>query len=563
MSNRLCAVALSVFCNFFLFHEPIHAQQLVILGGRIIDGSGGPALENGVVVIEGARIKAVGEAGKMSYAPGARVINASGKTILPGLIDSHIHFVEWMPQLFLHYGVTTVYDGGSPPDWVRAQKTALKLGKIKGPRMFITGMTLDGPKEKSDPTHPTELGGYRLHVNTPQGAREEARKVIAGGADLLKVYEGLSPDLLKAICEEAHRAGLEVHGHSWNARDAALAGMNFIEHVTPVARATISEARLKELEEKNLRPLEAYMEPERFGDLISLLVKEGVYFNPTLGAHWGMAHRRVQQYSRFATGLIKNPDLAFVPQDRRQRWTVDLSATLKPEEREKNKIAYDKIEQFTKQLAQAGGKVLAGSDATGTAVPGLAVHQEMELLVDVGLTPMQAILGATRWAAEFLHKKKDLGTIEAGKLADFLIVNGDPLQDISATQKIEAVVFEGTVVERRLDPGFVNPIPRSIHADGLTPPPAPVIASTSPKWALQGGAGITVEISGQQFSSASIVRFDNAVLNSRFLTPTLLQADLPPSLLSSVGTFAITVTNPGSGGGTSNNVYFIVAFKDE
>ena len=130
---------------------------------------------------------------------------------------------------------------------------------------------------------------------------------------------------------------------------------------------------------------------------------------------------------------------------------------------------------------------------------GLALHTEMEGLVDAGLTPMQAILGSTKWAAELLHKEKDLGTVEAGKLADLILVNGNPLQDIRATRNIQLVIKDGKVVDTALDPKFLNPLPRPTFADDPLGYRGPEISSIAPKIAREGDSSVTLEVSGKRF----------------------------------------------------------------
>src|SRR4030095_4874570 len=143
--------------------------------------SGGTPLPNVFIVVEGTRIKAVGPKGKVTYPAQARIINAAGMTVLPGLIDAHIHSLDFFPQLFLHFGVTTVCDTANPTDWVIAQRDALKKGTINRPRMFVTGVRIDGPAT------PDESEDYIVHVSTPAEARQGARDLLRRGVDLLKV----------------------------------------------------------------------------------------------------------------------------------------------------------------------------------------------------------------------------------------------------------------------------------------------------------------------------------------------------------------------------------------
>ncbi len=152
-----------------------------------------------------------------------------------------------------------------------------------------------------------------------------------------------------------------------------------------------------------------------------------------------------------------------------------------------------KVEEFTRRYVQAGGRVINGPDSGPSSGPanmaGLALHVEMEALVDAGLTPMQAILSATRWPAELLHREKELGTVTPGKIADLVLVDGDPLADIRATRNIRTVIMNGAVVDTTLDPNFRNPLPRPIDEYTMERRdeklPAPAIARTLP-WG--GGA---------------------------------------------------------------------------
>src|SRR5688572_29049676 len=273
------AMAVCLGWSWIALGQAQGAGAIVIEGGTLIDGTGAAPVENATVVIEGARITSVGPRARATYPPGARVIRADGMTILPGLIDAHIHSLDFFPQLFLHFGVTTVYDTSNPTDWVIAQRDALRKGKIKGPRMFVTGEIIDGPEETAD----ERRGGYRTQVNTPDEARSLARNLLTRGVDALKVYQNLTPELLRPVVEEARRAGTEAVGHSHDAKEAVTAGLRFIEHTTPIAHSTLGDPeKVKAMDEGRLRNPEAEMNPALFQPLIDLMLKNGVYYNPTL-----------------------------------------------------------------------------------------------------------------------------------------------------------------------------------------------------------------------------------------------------------------------------------------
>jgi len=432
----------------------------VIEGATLIDGNGGAPLSNSVIVIDGTRIKAVGARGTIPYPAGATVIKADGMTALPGLIDAHIHSLNFFPQLFLHFGVTTVMDTANPTAWIIAQREALKRGQIKGPRMFVTGDVIDGPDPGED-----RRDGYRVHVRTPEEARAMARALLKQGVDALKVYQHLTPDLLKPIVEEAHKAGTEAVGHSHDAKDAVLAGFTFIEHATPIAHATLGDpARLEAMDAGRLPTPEADMNPALFGPLIDLLVKNGVFFNPTLTREWIDTMPKRDRWLKEAAALIESPDYRFIPAARREFW---MKATREPSKATTRQTeGMRRVEEFTRRYAQAGGRIIIGPDSGPSSGPanlaGLAMHVEMEALVDAGLTPMQAIQASTKWAAELMHKEKDLGTIAPGRIADVLLIDGDPLADIRATRKIRTVMMNGKQVDTRLDPNFTNPILRPV-----------------------------------------------------------------------------------------------------
>lgn len=540
---------------------------LVIEGGTLVDGTGRAAVPNSVILVEAGRIKSVGVKSAVSYPKDAKVINVAGKTVLPGFIDGHIHFTAWMPQLFLHYGVTTVYDTANPTDWILAQRDAINSGKIKGPRMFVTGVAIDGPESRTNMNHPAERGGYRVHVHTTEEAKSMVRQLVGQGVDAIKVHEGLTTELLKAIVEEAHAHGLEAIGHTVNARDAANAGFQFVEHTWPIANATLTDpAVLKEMEEHNVEGKEYLMKPELYDPLIKLLVEKNVYFNPTFSGnrYWTrIAAPQAKEWAEYVQKVYEDPGVAFVPEEERQAWlrAAPGKGSMDPQQMEQQALALRNVMEFVRRYAAAGGKFVAGPDTGGydhAMVAGLALHFEMQSLMDAGLTPMQAILSVTKWPAELLHRDKDLGTVEAGKIADLMVVNGDPLANLSATRNIELVVKDGKVVKTAFDPNFSNPLPRLVYADPATQ--GPQVSSIIPKAAREGDPDVTLQLVGKHFKKNSIVRFDTTDVPTQFVSSSKLTAVLSSAQLKKFGTYSVTVVNPGSGGGTSVPVYFLVDF---
>src|SRR5688572_2043037 len=206
-------------------------RVLVLEGGTLIDGTGRSPVADAVVVIEGSRIKAVGTKGQFSYPPTATVITLNGRTILPGLIDGHVHLREYQLPMFLPYGVTTIADIHNDTAWSLAQRDALKSGKIKGPRMFVSGARVSGPLGTATPESTV--------VRTVEETRAYVRSLVAAGVDLIKVDLTITDDQLRAVIEEANAAGLRVVGHTQNIRKAAEMGFKHMEHTDTMARALL------------------------------------------------------------------------------------------------------------------------------------------------------------------------------------------------------------------------------------------------------------------------------------------------------------------------------------
>jgi imidazolonepropionase-like amidohydrolase len=552
---------------------------VVIQGGRLIDGKGGKPVENATVVIEGNRITGVAE-GKVDYPREAHVVDAKGKTILPGLIDNHVHYRSHSAELFLAHGVTSVRDLGNPLEWILAQRDAVSIGKIAGPRIFCAGGGFYG-----------RAGAEQHMVAADAGeARGMARTLIDLGVDYLKIHLGVPLDITRVVAEVAHGAGLKVTGHlDSSIIPYAEAGVDGVEHATGCAEATIrSEQGKRKLSTINLW-LEKFLAPwtlaerEHFPEVIEFLAKKGTFIEPTM-VLWGASLGRREKWERVDYELLKDPDLSYIPENERLIWLdhhyLAYGARVKeaPDQdvvignrysiygilpEEEMREGHRRLGDFLCQLVKAGGQVVTGTDAPAV-MPGLSLHRELELLVGVGLSPMEALRAATKVGADYLGKGGELGTVEEGRLADMIVVNGDPLKDITHTRRIEVVIKDGKIIDRGYHRCFTNPIARPYNRE-FYGYPMPKLEEISPKVATQSDRQVTVVLRGRDFFPGSVVTFGGERISTRFVSQKEFTAVIPPHLLK-VGTICVAVVNPKpyefpDRGGTSNTLPFIVRFS--
>ena len=470
--NALRLAVLFLITASVSFAQNAGSPTLVLQGGTLIDGTGAAPRENGTIVVRGDKILSVLPNRTQPLPEGVRSVDARGKYVLPGLVDGHTHYAGYAAQLYLHYGITSVVDTGNTNPWILVQKDAIRRGLLAGPRIYSVGAMIDNP--------PEIFGDSTILVETEEAARAAVRRQAAEGVDAIKVYKQLRPDLMRAVIEEAHLNGIPVTGHvAISARDAVMMGIDSFEHATGIPIATMTDReKLREIEEKRYTDIHYlvdhltvpesfyYMKPELYGDLIKLFVEKGTSVTPTLVCYWLGGHRFSQQYEQEDRALLADPAYSFVPElDRRwimeaYRYFGQVKSTARYQQ------AYKNLQLFLKQLSEAGGKIVAGSDATPYEMHGINLHREIELLVDSGLTPMKALLAATRYAAEKFRAWDEVGSVEPGKYADFLILDANPLEDIRNTQKIHMVIQGGRILDTRLDPTRMDEIPHPPSPEG-------------------------------------------------------------------------------------------------
>jgi imidazolonepropionase-like amidohydrolase len=436
------------------------------VGGTIVDGRGGPPITDGALVVDGERIVAVGPHDEVSVPAGADVVDTTGRFLIPGLIDVHVHYFEWMGELFLAHGVTTVKDVGNDVEWIATASLEIARDEARGPRIFYTGNGLDVPPPRRD---------HFIGLVDPAMARRVVSLLAEHGAIAIKVRERLPANLLAPVVDEAHRLGLKVTGHlrATDARTAARAGIDGLEHASGVVQATIDpwlSIDLDTLEERDIyakyvaeRKSYGLINSARAGDLMMELADRRVALIPTMAGWWRMASARRDTFADEDSTYAENPSLAYVPEQARSIWsTSKLYQIDDPDDLAQLRSGYTKLTAMLRHHHEAGGSLLAGSD-TYLSVPGLSLQRELLFLVDAGFTPLQAISMATLENARFIGCDGDVGSLEAGKLADVVVLDGDPLARVENISRVTMVVKGGNVVDT------------SYHADYAVPTPRPVL----------------------------------------------------------------------------------------
>jgi imidazolonepropionase-like amidohydrolase len=463
-----------LFASVVIFSLSVRSDAqtgpVAIVGGTLIDGTGRPPVNDAVVVFQEGRIREVGRSGEASVPPNAEVVDAKGKTILPGFIDGHCHYRDWMGEIYLAYGVVTCPNiSNNPVDWIIAQREGVRNGSIRGPRVWAAGNVIDGPP-------PEGIGGLRrqrtsIIVENEEEARKAVRMLAEKGVDGFKLFERLTPQAAKAAADEAHRLGRPVFGHSLDIFASANAGYQSVEHSWSVLFTSIQDPKKKaDLDLARMKgkvdtaEAHVYMEPAMFDRIIKAMVEKDVHWSPTWATWFRPLSPRAQEMKRRELALLKDPRLRYLPsyilKDTESFFAKYESAA--PEKRSELLAGYKMIQEFVRKFAAAGGKIHSGSDPNHV-VPGYAVHAELEMLTEAGLTALQAIQTVTINVAQAWRKDKDYGSVEKGKVADLVIVRGDPLQNISATQNVETVFMDGKKMDLTYHPDYKNPIPRPIE----------------------------------------------------------------------------------------------------
>ena len=622
------ALFLLALCALFTMASVAQAQQpaLVIEGGTLIDGNGGAPLQDSAVVIQGNKITAVGRKGQVTYPPNAQVINANGKFLVPGLWDNHTAPAWFMQELFMNYGVTSIVDTDLSGELGKVHRDAVNAGKIPGPRYFTSlGSMTSRPRYETG--WEPETFTYRV-PHSAEEARAITKKFIDAGADHVFMAAGELPlPYYEAIFDEAHKANkpvvVEFTGHDLDIYKAAELGADQMPHSPGVGRAIAHDPSKWKVE------LDFYadIDPDKAKKLIKVLVDKKVALVPNVLNMAPGYSKNWQRYVDEEKKVLADPDLLSYFPEASDAGRLTILGILRNNQNrgpyaegavlERRREGYKNILKFYKDLVDAGGKVLPGGNTNLAKLPGLTLHHELEEFAEAGFTPMQIIQSATKWSADALRAGDRVGTIEAGKWADILVLDADPLQNVRNLQKINTLVFNGKVTQRGYHPWVQDPFmdigdlvfgnppvenwdwvaafqkataPRGgggeegggageipENGDGGPPPqrggmpnpaaaPQPAIQTISPTLVTEGNSA-TITIKGMNFVRKSMVLFNGKTVPYKAVSRTELQVMLDASLLQTPGKFDLVVKNPTPvatpewGNGISNTAHLLVNFK--
>jgi hypothetical protein len=516
--------------------QQIDFGRMVLTGATIIDGLADTPLTGHSVLIEGNTISEIIPPGG-SFPEDTEVVDLSGKYIIPGLIDSHVHWGGYMGELYINHGVTSVY-ALTEIDKETRTDSQTSLGM---PRLFHTA--------------------NRPPFNANHD-RAEIRQIIEQWLEKepdiahFPTHNSSISQAYAIAAREVHGAGFMVFGHAENVTESVADGHDVIEHIWGFTQAIMSDEDLRAFQRGDYLTWATFMSDDwdRIDGIIRYVVEQGGYLNPTLVYEWGGMSRDANQRELDDFATLRNPDLVYFPDSiakslyakhrqiknfSKRYGNLPLVSKLPEQDLAVFKRGFENIKEFMRRFMAAGGKVQAGTDAITAGVPGLGLHQEMRLLVETGLTPMQAIKAATRWSAEQLEGLRGargpapVGSIEPDKRADLLILDKDPLEDIYNSRSISRVMKDGHWVELGYHPEyftFTGP-PRAIAGSTF----APVISAVNPSFVHAGDTPPRISLDGSGLQMTTLIRVNGISVKTYFLNPRRIEFDLPESLVASFG----------------------------
>jgi len=422
---------------------------LVIHNATIIDGTGAAPRPGTTVVVDRGRISQIGETGRLRYPGSARVIDGTGKYLIPGLWDMHVHLrdVEGTLPLFVGNGVTTIRDMGSDFESTAALRAQVAAGTLLGPRIKTPGRMLESSEWLDQYVDLLREQGFgdqaetfletRISAGDTAESVQAVEALAASGVDFIKIRHAASKEAYLAIARAANEAGLQLVGHYlWivSLTETADAGQRSIEH--------------------NIYPGFNDRSDQEKQAIFDALVRNRTHMVPTL-----VAGEKETKPDEVISAIVEDVNGVMDARNRyvssaiRKSWRDSMAMNAADEGRPSVEVIRRMVttsNEFLRQAHEAGVLMMAGTDAPTTATNfGFSLHDELRLLVETfGMTPMEALQSATSIPAAFMGMESELGTIECGKIAELVLLDADPLTDIANTRKIDTVIIGERVIDQ-------------------------------------------------------------------------------------------------------------------
>ncbi len=454
--KHLLWTALAAFLLLLGGENVVGQETIVIHDVTVIDGTGAPRRVHVDLVLSSGRIASLNDSRTYRHPANARVINGQGKYIIPGLIDMHAHVAgdvlnergepgdRWdrgvalsFLRTFLQFGVTTIRDPGAITADALLLRRLLAEGKVIGPQFFTAGRILNNSNFRPPGFAP---------VHNETDVVNEIRWQALAGVDFIKIYSSMPPHLTAVAIKEGHRLGLPVIGHlqrtTWT--EAARLGIDGIEHAAPWSATYLQEESRAAMPEGMFARVYwlQHLDEAQIDEMIALLAERQVVVDPTLMA---------TMYTKFWADdprVTQNPDLAHVPESLRRGWAVGgFTKDWTPAQFAEAKRSWPILLGLIKKMYDSGVPLVAGSDTpTPWIVPGASLHDELKLLSEAGIPPLQVIRIATSNAARALRRQHEFGSITPGLRADLVLLSANPLDNIANTRSIDLVIQNGRVL---------------------------------------------------------------------------------------------------------------------
>lgn len=437
-----------LFLFLILFISSVNSQsQLLIKNANVIDVNSGSILENSYLLIQKERIKQISRTA-IEAGPDCITVDAKGKYLIPGLWDMHTHH-NWdkdYSELFVANGVLGTRNMFTPMSIISPLREKIKKGEKIGPLIIAAGRIVDGPK--------SSIPGSYI-INSPEKASAYVDSVINDGSDFLKPYDKLSRAVFTALADECRKRNFVIAGHvptSTSIIEASNAGLKSIEHLFGVVDAIAEQDTFKTLEGKSWLSKVVFnkdiptikINEERFNELVNTFKKNQTWVCPTL-AVWNSISTLDDKKT------TESGRLNYFPDELKEFWSEYSKPFLNSPKADwqLQREIFAKFKFITKRLFDSGVNMIAGTDCTNPyTYVGFSMHDELRLLAETGIDPLNVLRMATINAAKYLNLQKDYGSVEEGKIASLVLLDENPLEDISNTVKINMVLLNGRLLNR-------------------------------------------------------------------------------------------------------------------